>query len=155
MIAAMLARREMARFLKAFEHKDFDGMAGSWAPDVVMEFPAGLPMAGSWCGKEEVRSLFEAIFDYNEELHFTLRDVAVTHPWSPSGDMTVIALWDYEERSKGGDLATGSVVSTAECHHWKGVHTRDYFFDVPGLAHHYADIELPARPGSREGRPAS
>ena len=38
MIAAMLARREMTRFLKAFGHKDFDAMAGSWAPDVVMEF---------------------------------------------------------------------------------------------------------------------
>lgn len=148
MIAEMVVRRRMRTFLDAFERKDVDGLSALWADDVVVEFPAGVPMAGTWRGKEEVRGLFEAIFAHNKRLRFTLRHVTVSGAWSPTGRSTVMIEWDAEEERPDGHTLTMRVVSVAESRWWRGVRSRDYFSDVPAVAAYYQDIALPARPSS-------
>ncbi|TQM57458.1 nuclear transport factor 2 family protein [Humibacillus xanthopallidus] len=145
MFAEYVVRRRMRRFLDSFEHKDFDQLSQAWAQDVIVEFPEGLPMAGAWHGKEEVRRLFESVFAYNRRFAFTVHHIAVSGAWSPMGRSTVLTEWQAEEERMDGHMLKVRVVSVAESRRWRVVRTRDYFSDVPAMAAHYEHIELPSR----------
>lgn len=145
MLAERIARRNMAEFLRAFERKDFTAMARFLSDDIVLEFQPGLPMSGRWEGIDEVERFFGAIFDYNTRFDLTLNRTTVRHPWSPRGNCTLITEWEAEEERTDGHRLRSAIISVADTHRWKTVRTRDYFFDVPAVAAHYGDIELPPR----------
>jgi hypothetical protein len=113
MIVEMLAKRTMTRFINAVEHKDLAGVLRFSTPDVVVEMPAGGPLSGEWRGRDQVRGLFAAIFGHNAALHYSLRDLAVVHGWSPTGSMKVFAEVDMEQRGYDGDLLRVTAVTSA------------------------------------------
>lgn len=145
MIPEMLIRRRLRTFLDAMQNKDLETMSRMWTDDICIEFPAGLPMAGTWQGIDEVRSLFKTLFLYNARMRMTLSRVAIEHPWSLTGRCTIFTEWDAVEDRHDGQRVRSHVVSVAETRHWRGCRTVGYFCDVPALAEHYSEIDLPPR----------
>lgn len=158
MIAELIIRRRLRTFVDAFERKDIDAMARMWTDDITIEFPPGLPVSGTWQGIDEVRTLFRTVFLYNARIRMTLHRVAIQHLWSPTGRFTIFTEWDAVEDRHDGDRVCSHVVSVAETRRWRGFHTTGFSGDIPALAEHYADIELPprqaARPAGAVGDPA-
>lgn len=147
MLAELIAKRRMTKLFEAFEDKDIEGLLSFWDDDVVLEFPAGLPMAGEWHGRDAVRALFEEVFAHNSSLQITLHHVAILHP-SPTGRARVYCEWSAVETGIDGDVVQTDVLSVAETRRWRAVRSTDYFSNVPGLAAHYATMPLPSRRAS-------
>lgn len=145
MFAEWFWRKQMGKVYEAFESMDAERLARLWAEDAVLEFPAGTPMAGPWRGRAEIEAILRAIFAHNASISVTPHRVAVYHPWSPTGSMTVFAAWTFNEVGRDGHTYRGDVVSRSEIRRWKTVHTRDCFSNVPGNAEHYATMEVPPR----------
>lgn len=145
MIAEMMARRTMTQFIEAVERKDLAGALRFSAADVVVEMPAGGPLSGAWCGRDEVRRLFAAIFEHNESLHYRLRDLAVIRGWSPTGSMKIFAEVDMEQRGYDGDVLEVTAVIIGETRRWKTTRERMFFSDLPAILKHYAGLRVPAK----------
>ena len=155
MLADWVWRRQVAKVHAAFEALDADRLVQFWPDDVVIEFQPGTPMAGEWRGQAEVTALFRALFAQNVSLRATLHHVAVQRPWSPTGTCTALVEWSAVERGSDGHTLDVRLVSVAELRHWKTVRTRDFFFDVPGVAAHFATVDLPPRQATAPATPTA
>jgi ketosteroid isomerase-like protein len=144
-------RRQMAKSLAAFEAMDANRVAQFWPEDIVVEFPWGTPMAGEWRGKQEATAVLRALFAQNVSMTTTLRCVALDHPWSPTGTFNVFVEWSAVEVGVDGHVYEAQLVTVAAFRHWKQLRGRDYFHDVPGLAAHYAHVDMPPRQSPAPG----
>lgn len=152
MFVQWLARRQMAKFLAAFEALDADRLAQFWPDDVIVTFQPGTPMAGEWHGRAEAKAVMRALFAENASLKPKLHWLAFDHPWSPTGTFRAFVEWSAVEVGMDGTVYDAQLVTAAEYQHWKVVRSRDYFFDVPGCAAHYATMKVPPRQGSTQLR---
>ncbi len=148
MFVQWVAHRQMAKVLGAFEALDADQVAQFWPDDVILTFPAGTPMAGEWHGQAEARAVMRALFAQNASLTPTLHWLAFDHPWSATGTFRAFVEWSAAEVGLDGDVFDAQLVTVAEYRHWKVVRSRDYFFDVPACAAHYAGMHVPPRKAS-------
>lgn len=140
MLAEAITRRRVERFFDAFERKDLDTMMTFFPAGCVLEFDPGLPMSGRWQGPG-IRDLFAAVLAHNATIEITLRDVAVSHAWSPRGRMTGYVTWTVTEVGVDGDRVTTDVVTVSETDRWRVVHSCDHFADLPAMARHYAGFQ--------------
>lgn len=154
MIAELVAQRQIAKLFAAFEARDVDRLVRFWAEDIVIEFPEGTPMAGEWRGRAECTAFFKAVFAHNASISITPLQVAVRGGWSPRGATTYWLEWRVTLVGVNGHVFEASMVTVAEIRRWRTVRSRDYCFDVPGWAAHYATMEFPPRKAAR-GRSAS
>jgi hypothetical protein len=149
MIAELVTRRRLKGFYEALQSMDAQRIVSFWPEDFVMEFQPGLPFAGRWKGRAEVRAVFEAIFAHNARIETELRHVAIERPWSPTGRSRYYCEWLARETGTNGHVVETLVVSVAETRRWRTVHSTDYFANLPGMAEHYGSMEVPARPQQR------
>lgn len=138
-------RKRMAKVAEAFEARDADRLAALWPDDFVLEFPPGTPMAGEWRGRSAATEIMRAIFAHNASMRLTVQGVAIDHPWSPTGTFKAFVEWAAVARSVDGHVLTGTFIMALDFRRWKAVRNRDHFFDVPGIAAHYAGLQVPSR----------
>lgn len=145
MLSQALAENGWRKALQAMQNKDLEAFSKDWAPDIVAEFPAGMPYGGVWRGKELLRGFFQAVFDWNVTMETTLEHVAVYAPASILGTMRLYGEWSASETSVLGQHLDTRVLTVSEMRAGKVVFMRNFYADVPAMMEHYAGIRVPSR----------
>lgn len=139
MILEKVYRERLDKFIEAYAAKDLDAVMGFYGTDAVVEWPAGLPFAGTWKG-EELRSVFRAIFDANTSMTFDIREVAVAHGLSPTGHVTGFVQTRFKAVGVDGHVVETESLNVTTTEHWQMLSDKQFFFDMPAMIEHYKNM---------------
>jgi len=130
LIGAAIARARVRGAYAALNRRDLDGFLAAWAEDAVFVFPGEISASGTFRGKPEIRRWFTVFLDTFPELTFTLRQVALSRPYTPGADNEVAVHWDIDLVHRNGRRNRNHGVTVVTLRRARVVHACDYIFDT-------------------------
>lgn len=123
-----------------------------WAGEGVFEFPGQTSVSGRYEGQRAIEGFFRRMFDRMATIHFTVKQVAVTHPFALGLSNTALCEWALDETSHDGIPVHLEGVSVLEFRHGQGVAFRDYIFDTKPLEVMWGDRDVGEATPAAAGR---
>lgn len=133
MIGALFIKWGVRHSYELMNQKDLAALMRWWAGDGTFEFPGQTAVSGRYVGKRAIEGFFRRMFSRMATIHFSVKRIAVAHPFALGLTNTVLCEWALDETAHDGVSIHVEGVSVLEFRHGRGVAVRDYIFDTTPL----------------------
>ena len=131
MIGTLLARRNVAVGMEAFQCRDMDTFLENWAEDVELVYPGDIPgISGTHKEKAAIRDFWKRDFEQFPALKVTLNHVGVKDLFDMTGNNILFIHWQADATNRDGYRIQNSGIHVMTVKGGKVTRVQTYIFDT-------------------------